>query len=252
MSLLLTQTANGYVVLRLNRPQALNALNLPLMQALAAALAQADADDSVKAVVLCGNEKAFAAGADIGEIAAQAFPQSYAHNFLAVWEQVRSARKPRLAAVEGYALGGGCELTLLCDIVVAGDTAMFGQPEITLNLLPGAGGSQLLPRRVGMARAADWCLTGRMVPASEALQAGLVSRVVPAGTAEAETLAIAAQMAQRGLPTLLALTESLRSTESISAHSGIQLERRLFQALLGTDEVERGTTAFLNKKRTAG
>jgi enoyl-CoA hydratase len=251
MSLILTEAMDGYLLVRLNRPQALNALNLPLLQQLANTLAQADADDAIKAVLICGSEKAFAAGADIGEIAAQQFPQSYAHNFLAVWEAVRGARKPRIAAVEGYALGGGCELTLLCDIVIAGDKAVFGQPEITLNLLPGAGGSQLLPRRVGMARAADWCLTGRMVPAAEALQAGLVSRVVAAGTAETEAGTVAAQLAQRSIPTLLALTESLRSTESLAANSGIMYERRLFQSLLGTPDVVAGTTAFLNKKRAA-
>src|SRR6266700_4899054 len=197
---ILTETRDRVGVIRLNRPQRLNALNGALAKELSAALAAFDADPAIGCIVVTGNEKAFAAGADIGAMAEWDYQKVYADNYITSWESVKHTRKPVIAAVAGYALGGGCELAMMCDMIVAADTAKFGQPEITIGTMPGMGGTQRLPRAVGKAKAMDWCLTGRMIDAAEAERSGLVSRVVPAGTLFEEALAVATKIASYSLP----------------------------------------------------
>ena len=242
---LLIENRSGYCELTLDRPAALNALDSKLVGQIADALEAIDHDPELRAVVIAGSDKAFAAGADVSEIHAQAYPQSYSDDFLNGFDRIARARKPRIAAVESYALGGGCELAMLCDVVIAGEHAVFGQPEILLHLMPGAGGTQRLWRRIGAARAAEWCLSGRKVPAIEAH--GLVSRVVPAGEALSQAQTLAGQIARRPLVGVLALTEALRAAEDLPLTQGLRLERRLFQSLLGTDGAQSGTAAFLQK-----
>ena len=242
---LLIENHVGFRVLTLDRPAALNAVDTKLVSQLADALEDIDRDPQLRAAVIAGSDKAFAAGADVSEIHTQAFPDSYTEDFLHHWDRVGRARKPRIAAVEGYALGGGCELSMLCDVVIAAEGAVFGQPEVLLHLMPGAGGTQRLVRRIGPARAAEWCLSGRKVPAAEAQ--GLVSRLVPTGEALAQATAFAAQLARRPTASVLALTEALRAAEELPLTQGVRLERRLFQALVGTEGARAGTAAFLQK-----
>jgi enoyl-CoA hydratase len=237
-------------LITLNRPKALNALNDALMDELGAALKAFDADAGIGAIVITGNEKAFAAGADIGVLAQHDFVSAYTGDLITRnWETIRSIRKPVIAAVAGFALGGGCELAMMCDIVIAADTARFGQPEIKLGVIPGAGGTQRLPRAVGKAKAMDLALTGRMMDAVEAERAGLVSRVVPAARLLEEALDAATIICNLGGPSVLAAKECVNRAYEGTLADGIMFERRLFHALFGTADQKEGMDAFLNKRK---
>jgi enoyl-CoA hydratase len=246
-----TQGPEGQQVglVRLNRPKQLNALNDQLMDELGAALQAFDADDGVGCIILTGSEKAFAAGADIGAMAQQTFADAYGRDFITRnWEKIRSVRKPVIAAVSGFALGGGCELAMMCDFIIAADNAKFGQPEIRLGIIPGAGGTQRLPRAVGKAKTMDLALTGRMMDAAEAERAGLVSRVVPLERLQDEALAAALQIAQFGRLAVMATKESVNRAFEGSLSDGLMYERRLFHALFSTEDQKEGMEAFLNKR----
>lgn len=232
----------------LNRPSALNALNTQLMTELTTALAQLDRDPDVGAIVITGSERAFAAGADIKEMAPQTFESMYAQDWFAAWDSVAAVRTPLIAAVAGYALGGGCELAMHCDILLAADSARFGQPEITLGVLPGIGGSQRLTRAIGKAKAMELCLTGRQMGAEEAERAGLVSRVVPAGELIDEALKVAAQIAELAKPAAMMVKESVNRAFESSLSEGVRFERRLFQASFGTAAQTEGMAAFIEKR----
>jgi enoyl-CoA hydratase len=234
----------------LHRPKALNALNDALMDELGTALRAFDADDAVGVIVLTGSEKAFAAGADIGMMASYSYMDVYKGDYITRnWEAVRSIRKPIIAAVAGFALGGGCELAMMCDIIIAADTAKFGQPEIKLGVIPGAGGTQRLPRAVSKAKAMDLCLTGRMMDAAEAERAGLVSRVVPADGLLAEALAAANQIAEFSLPAVMMAKESVNRAYETTLAEGITFERRVFHSLFATEDQKEGMAAFLEKRK---
>jgi enoyl-CoA hydratase len=234
----------------LNRPKALNALNDGLINELGAALLAFDADDSVGAIVLTGNEKAFAAGADIGAMAEWSFMDVYMTDYITRnWEAVRRVRKPIVAAVAGYALGGGCELAMTCDIVIAADNAKFGQPEIKLGIIPGAGGTQRLPRAVGKAKAMDMVLTGRMMDAAEAERAGLVSRVVAPDKLLEEALQVGNTIASMSLPSVMVAKESVNRAYESSLTEGILFERRVFHALFATEDQKEGMRAFVGKRK---
>jgi enoyl-CoA hydratase len=234
----------------LHRPKALNALNDALMDELGAALRAFDADEAVGVIVLTGSEKAFAAGADIGMMASYSYMDVYKGDYITRnWEAVRSIRKPIIAAVAGFALGGGCELAMMCDIIIAADTAKFGQPEIKLGVIPGAGGTQRLPRAVSKAKAMDLCLTGRMMDAAEAERAGLVSRVVPADALLAEALAAANQIADFSLPAVMMAKESVNRAYETTLAEGITFERRVFHSLFATEDQKEGMAAFLEKRK---
>ena len=236
-------------LVRLNRPKQLNALNGELMDDLGAALKAFDADDAIGCIVITGSEKAFAAGADIGAMAKLGFSEAYGGDFITRnWETIRSIRKPVIAAVAGFALGGGCELAMMCDFIIAADNAKFGQPEIKLGIIPGAGGTQRLPRAVGKAKAMDLALTGRMMDATEAERSGLVSRVVAADKLMEETLAAALLMA--GMPRLAAYAakESVNRAFESGLSDGVMYERRLFQALFATEDQKEGMDAFMAKR----
>ncbi len=239
-------------LIRLNRPKQLNALSDQLMDELGAALKAFDADDGIGCIVITGNDKAFAAGADIAQLASHDFASAYTSDLITRnWEHIRSVRKPVIAAVAGFALGGGCELAMMCDIVIAADTARFGQPEIKLGIIPGAGGTQRLPRAVGKAKAMDMVLTGRMMDAHEAERAGLVSRVVPADKLIDEALAAAATICELGGLSLIAAKECVNRSYEGTLAEGIMVERRLFQSLFGTEDKREGTTAFLERRKAA-
>ena len=234
----------------LHRPKALNALNDALMDELGAALRAFDADEAVGVIVLTGSEKAFAAGADIGMMASYSYMDVYKGDYITRnWEAVRSIRKPIIAAVAGFALGGGCELAMMCDIIIAADTAKFGQPEIKLGVIPGAGGTQRLPRAVSKAKAMDLCLTGRMMDAAEAERAGLVSRVVPADALRAEALAAANQIAEFSLPAVMMAKESVNRAYETTLAEGITFERRVFHSLFATEDQKEGMAAFIEKRK---
>jgi len=234
----------------LNRPKQLNALNPELMQELGQALLAADADPGTGAIVIAGNEKAFAAGADIGVMKDFGYMDAYGQDYITRdWEHIRRVRKPVIAAVAGYALGGGCELAMMCDIVIAADTARFGQPEINLGVMPGAGGTQRLPRALGKAKAMDMCLTARMMDAQEAERAGLVSRVVPADKLMEEALAVAAKIASYSLPVVMMLKESINRAYESALAEGILFERRLFQSQFALEDQKEGMAAFLEKRK---
>ncbi|QAZ40104.1 enoyl-CoA hydratase [Methylibium sp. Pch-M] len=234
----------------LNRPKALNALNDALMDELGDALRVYDADASIGCVVITGSDKAFAAGADIGGMASQTYMDAYKGDFITRnWEAVRSVRKPVIAAVAGYALGGGCELAMMCDLIIAADTARFGQPEIKLGIIPGAGGTQRLPRAVGKAKAMDLVLTARMMDAAEAERAGLVSRVVPADRLLAEAQEAADAIGAMGLPAILVAKECVNRAYESPLSDGVWFERRMFQSLFGTEDQKEGMDAFANKRK---
>ncbi len=239
-------------LIRLNRPGRMNALNDALAAELAQALAHFDADAAIGAIVITGDEKAFAAGADIGAMADWDYQTVSGEDYLTGdWEAVRRMRKPVIAAVAGYALGGGCELAMTCDLVIAADTARFGQPEITIGTMPGFGGTQRLPRAVGKAKAMDWCLTGRMIEAAEAERAGLVSRVVPPERLEEEALAVAARIASFSLPVVLKIKESISRAYESSLSEGLLFERREFHATFALDDRKEGMRAFVEKRKPA-
>lgn len=239
-------------VITLNRPKQLNALNDALMDQLGAALLAFDADESIGCMVITGSEKAFAAGADIGAMATQTFMDAYKGNFITRnWETIRRVRKPVIAAVGGFALGGGCELAMMCDFIVAADSAKFGQPEIKLGIIPGAGGTQRLPRAVGKSKAMDLVLTARMMDAAEAERAGLVSRIVPAATLLDEVLAIADTINSMSLPSVLMAKECVNRAFEGSLQDGMDFERRMFHALFATDDQKEGMAAFTAKRKPA-
>ena len=247
----ITTVVEGRVALvTLNRPKQLNALNPKLMQELGAALQGFDADDGIGAIVITGNEKAFAAGADIGAMKDFDFQHAYRSNYITRdWEHIRNVRKPVIAAVAGYALGGGCELALMCDIVIAAESAKFGQPEINLGVLPGSGGTQRLPRAVGKAKAMDLCLTARMMDAAEAERAGLVSRVVPEAKLREEALAVAQKIAAYSLPVTMMVKEAVNRAYESTLAEGVHFERRLFHAAFALDDQKEGMAAFVEKRK---
>ena len=243
------EVADRVATIRLDRPK-MNALNAQVQGEIAEAARQVSADDSVRAVILYGGERVFAAGADIKEMAGKNFSQAYREDFVTRnWEAVARARKPVIAAVAGYALGGGCELAMMCDFIIAADNAKFGQPEINLGVGPGAGGTQRLTRAVGKAKAMEMCLTGRMMDAAEAERAGLVARVVPLGNLMLETRATAEKIAARALPALLMIKECVNAAFETPLAQGIRFERRLFHALFATAEQKEGMTAFIEKRK---
>ncbi|MGY8527676.1 enoyl-CoA hydratase [Paracidovorax citrulli] len=233
----------------LNRPKALNALNDALMDEVGEALLAFDANDDIGCIVITGSERAFAAGADIGMMASYSYMDVYRGDYITRnWETIRRIRKPVVAAVAGYALGGGCELAMMCDIVIAADNAKFGQPEIKLGTMPGAGGTQRLPRAVSKAKAMDMCLTARMMDAAEAERAGLVSRVVPADKLLEETIAAAETIAGFSLPVVMMIKESVNAAYETSLAEGVRFERRLFHATFATDDQKEGMAAFVEKR----
>ena len=239
-------------IVTLNRPKQLNALNDQLMDELGSALKAFDADDSVGCIIITGSEKAFAAGADIGAMATLDFADVYQRDFITRnWEQIRAVRKPVIAAVSGFALGGGCELAMMCDFIIAADNARFGQPEIKLGIIPGAGGTQRLPRAVGKAKAMDMALTGRMMDAAEAERAGLVSRVVPLDKLMDEALGAALMICGYGQPSVMAAKEAVNRAFESGLSDGVMFERRLFHALFATADQKEGMDAFVNKRKPA-
>ena len=239
-------------VITLNRPKALNALNDGLMDELGQALKAFEADDAIGCIVLTGSEKAFAAGADVNVIRDYGFADVYGGDFVTRnWETIRSIRKPVIAAVSGFALGGGCELAMMCDFIIAADNAKFGQPEIKLGVIPGAGGTQRLPRAVGKAKAMDLALTGRMMDAAEAERAGLVSRVVPLDKLMDEALGAALTIASMGRLAVFAAKECVNRAFESGLSDGVMFERRLFNGLFATEDRKEGMDAFLNKRPPA-
>lgn len=246
---LLVETRGRVGVITLNRPQALNALNSVLMRELDAALKALDADGNVGAIVITGSEKAFAAGADIKEMQSLDFVASYLGDFLGGWEHVAAARKPMIAAVSGFALGGGCELAMMCDFIIASETAKFGQPEITLGVIPGMGGSQRLTRAVGKAKAMDLILTGRMMDAAEAERAGLVARVVAPDKLMEEAIGAAEKIASLSLPAVMMAKEAVNRSLEVTLAEGLRFERRLFQSLFATEDQKEGMSAFVAKRK---
>ncbi len=236
-------------IITLNRPKQLNALNDRLMDELGAALKAFDADEKIGCIVLTGSEKAFAAGADIGAMAKYSFADAYKGDYITRnWEAIRSIRKPVIAAVAGYALGGGCELAMMCDFIIAADNARFGQPEIKLGVIPGAGGTQRLPRAVGKAKAMDMALTARMMDAAEAERAGLVSRVVPLDKLMEETLGAAIVISGFSQIAVMAAKESVNRAFEGTLSDGVMFERRLFHSLFATQDQKEGMDAFVNKR----
>jgi enoyl-CoA hydratase len=237
-------------VVTLNRPKQLNALNDQLMDELGVALQAFDANPAIACMIITGSEKAFAAGADIGAMASLTFADAYKSDFITRnWEQIRGVRKPVIAAVSGFALGGGCELAMMCDFIIAADNARFGQPEIKLGIIPGAGGTQRLPRAVGKAKAMDMALTGRMMDATEAERAGLVSRVVPLDQLIPETLAAALMISEYSQLATMAAKESVNRAYEGTLSDGIRFERRMFHALFASSDQKEGMDAFLNKRK---
>jgi enoyl-CoA hydratase len=241
--------ARRTAVIRLNRPKQLNALNDALMDDLGAALLGFDRDDSIGCIVITGSDKAFAAGADIGAMATQSYMQAYQGDFITRnWETIRQVRNPVIAAVAGFALGGGCELAMMCDFIIAADSARFGQPEIKLGIIPGAGGTQRLPRAVGKSKAMDMVLTARMIDAAEAERAGLVSRVVPAEKLLDEALAAAAVICALSGPSVMMAKECVNRAFEGSLAEGVSYERRLFHSLFATHDQKEGMEAFVAKR----
>jgi enoyl-CoA hydratase len=241
--------ARRTAVIRLNRPKQLNALNDALMDDLGAALLGFDRDDSIGCIIITGSDKAFAAGADIGAMATQSYMQAFQGDFITRnWETIRRVRKPVIAAVAGFALGGGCELAMMCDFIIAADSARFGQPEIKLGIIPGAGGTQRLPRAVGKSKAMDMVLTARMIDAAEAERAGLVSRVVPAEKLLDEALAAAAVICALSGPSVMMAKECVNRAFEGSLAEGVSYERRLFHSLFATHDQKEGMEAFVAKR----
>ncbi len=236
-------------LIRINRPEVLNALNKEVIDAIGLALDAFEADDSIGCIVLTGCEKAFAAGADIGFMKDFSYMEAYKSDFLANWDRIASCRKPLIAAVSGFALGGGCEVAMMCDTIYAAENARFGQPEIKLGTLPGVGGTQRLPRAVGKAKAMDLCLTGRMMDAQEAERSGLVARIFPTDKLLEETLAIAQTIAGYSLPALMLAKESVNRAFESSLAEGLRFERRAFHAAFATNDQKEGMAAFVEKRQ---
>lgn len=245
---ILVEQRGAVTLVTLNRPQALNALNSEVLRELIAAFAAYDADEGQRCLVLTGSEKAFAAGADIKEMSSQDFADMYSSNFFAGWEQVTATRKPWIAAVSGFALGGGCEVAMMADFIIAADNAKFGQPEIKLGVTPGMGGSQRLAVAVGKAKAMEMCLTGRMMGAEEAERSGLVAKVVPAASLLEEALKTAAEIAAMAPLAAIATKEMVNAAFEMPLAQGIRFERRLFHGLFGTEDQKEGMAAFVEKR----
>ena len=235
-------------LIRLNRPQALNALSERLIADLNHALATFEKDHEIGAVVITGSEKAFCAGADIKEVSGVDFVSAYRDDLVSHWDRVAACRKPLIAAVSGYALGGGCEIAMMCDIILAADTAKFGQPEITLGVIPGAGGTQRLTRMIGKAKAMELCLTGRLIGAEEAERIGLVSRIVPAAELVEEAVKVAEKIASFPLAAVMMTKEAVNRAEETTLAEGLRFERRLFHALFASEDQKEGMAAFLEKR----
>jgi len=245
---ILVETRGRVGLIRLNRPQALNALNRALLRELGEAVDAFDADDKIGCMVITGSDKAFAAGADIKEMADKTFIEAFLGNLAATWDRVAHVRKPVIAAVAGFALGGGCELAMQCDLIIAADNAKFGQPEIKLGVIPGIGGTQRLPRAVGKSKAMDLILTGRMMDAQEAERSGLVARIVPLPSLLDEALKIAETIASMSLPSVLAAKEAVNRAFETSLAEGIRFERRIFHSLFATADQKEGMAAFVEKR----
>lgn len=247
---IITETRENVGLIILNRPEVLNALSSGVMDELGGALVEYESDAAVGAIVITGNEKSFAAGADIGQMKDNSFADAFMGNFISRnWERVTECRKPVIAAVAGFALGGGCELAMMCDLIVAGDNAKFGQPEINLGIIPGAGGSQRLTRAVGKSKAMDMCLTGRMMDAEEAERSGLVSRVFPAGELVERAVAIAQEIAGKSQVAAAMVTEVVDRAYESTLSEGVLFERRAFHALFATEDQKEGMAAFLEKRK---
>ena len=245
---ILVETRGKVGLVTLNRPKALNALNSQVLAELLDVMRAFEADARIGAIVLTGSEKAFAAGADIKEMQARTYAEMYLADFFAGWEEFARVRKPIIAAVAGYALGGGCELAMMCDFIIAADTAKFGQPEITLGVIPGMGGSQRLTRFVGKSKAMDMCLTGRMMDAAEAERCGLASRIVPAGDLVEEALKAAAKIADFSLPAVMMAKEAVNRSYETTLAEGLRFERRLFHSLFAFEDQKEGMAAFAEKR----
>ncbi|CAN5662856.1 enoyl-CoA hydratase [soil metagenome] len=249
---IMTRTEGKVGIVTLNRPKQLNALNNQLMDELGAALKAFDADEAIGCMIVTGSEKAFAAGADIGAMATYTFADVYKGDYITRnWEQIRQVRKPVIAAVSGFALGGGCELAMMCDFIIAADNAKFGQPEIKLGIIPGAGGTQRLPRAVGKSKAMDLALTGRMMDATEAERSGLVSRVVPLDKLMDEALGAALMICDYSQIAVMAAKESINRSFESGLSDGVMFERRMFHALFATSDQKEGMDAFVNKRKAA-
>ena len=247
---ILTERHGKVGLIRLNRPQALNALSPALMEDLTDALLKFEADASIHAMVLTGNDKAFAAGADIKAMKDWNYMDVYKADFItASWEQVAHCRKPIIAAVAGYALGGGCEVAMMCDFILAADNAKFGQPEITIGTIPGAGGTQRLTRFVGKSKAMEMCLTGRMMDAADAERSGLVSRIVPLADLVSEAIKTAQKIAEMSLPIVIMAKESVNRAYETTLAEGVRFERRLFHSTFATEDQKEGMTAFAEKRK---
>jgi enoyl-CoA hydratase len=245
---IIVETKGRVGIIRLNRPQQLNALNLALKDELTQAIDAFEADDKIGCMLITGNDKAFAAGADIKEMADKTFIEAYLGDFVGNWDRIARARKPVVAAVAGFALGGGCEIAMQCDIIIAADTAKFGQPEIKLGVIPGIGGTQRLARAVGKAKAMDMILTGRMMDAAEAEKSGLVARVVPAANLMEEAMKVAEVIANFSLPSVLAGKEAINRAFESGLSEGVVFERRIFHSLFATEDQKEGMKAFVEKR----
>jgi enoyl-CoA hydratase len=246
---IIVETKGRVGLITLNRPNALNALNNALIGELNRALERFEADDGIGCIVVTGSDKAFAAGADIKEMQPKSYMDVYKANFISTWEHITLCRKPIIAAVAGFALGGGAELAMSCDFIIAADTAKFGQPEIKLGIMPGAGGTQRLTRFVGKSKAMEMCLTGRMMDAAEAERSGLVSRVVPAAELLDDALKTAATIASLSLPAVMMTKESVNRAYETTLAEGIRFERRVFHALFATEDQKEGMAAFAEKRK---
>lgn len=246
---ILVETRGNVGLITLNRPEALNALSSALVAEIGIALKAFETDRTIGCIVLTGSEKAFAAGADIKELKDKTYPDTYLDDFLSSWEDIGKCRKPVIAAVAGFALGGGCELAMMCDIIIAADNARFGQPEIKLGVMPGAGGTQRLARIIGKAKAMDMCLTGRFMDAEEAERSGLVSRVVPVEKLLEEALEAATTIASMSLPIAMMTKESVNRAYETTLSEGIRFEKRVFHAMFATADQKEGMNAFAEKRR---
>ncbi len=246
---IIVETRNRVGLITLNRPKALNALNSVLMDELSRALDTYEADDKIGCIVLTGSEKAFAAGADIKEMQSKTYMEAYKEDFITSWEHLSRVRKPVIAAVAGYALGGGCELAMMCDFILAADTAKFGQPEINLGVMPGSGGTQRLTRFVGKSKAMEMCLTGRMMDAEEAERSGLVSRIVAADKLVEEAVETGNKIAQMSMPSMMMTKESVNRSYETTLTEGVRFERRVFHSLFATEDQAEGMAAFAEKRK---
>ena len=247
---ILTESVSGVGVITLNRPDALNAFNNTLMNELTDAVKKFEADDTIGCLIITGSEKAFAAGADIKEMASKDYIDVFKEEFItANWEEASRARKPVIAAVSGYALGGGCELALMCDFIIAGDNAKFGQPEISIGAMPGAGGTQRLARFIGKSKAMEMCLTGRMMDAEEAERCGLVSRIVPKGELREEAIRVAKQIAGFSRPITMLTKDAVNRAYETTLSEGVRFERRVFHSVFGFEDQKEGMAAFNEKRK---